>query len=763
MVPKSVPSTALVATVAVTLLLAGCRKSDVEVFGFGADGIQLPYEASMVGSETCGLCHQDHVEWQETNHMAQSGRLVTPENRHRWFSDEQLARPTKRPASAVSRGPRFRRTEGGVALEHDGLPPARVDAIFGSGAHGLTPVEINGATAVRELSVSFLAGPGIWIPTPGQEMSLESLGHVMPDEDAARCVGCHATGLAWKKGKLDVEGSAVGVQCERCHGPGSAHVEAMVRRKEDVRIFNPASLPSKQQVEFCGQCHRKVSDLDPDQILNDTPETARHAGTALMLSACFTESPPQNSISCLDCHDPHQNISADDPFNAACLNCHTSPLTDHTESLDASADCVRCHMKKTRGLGHIEFTSHWIRSPAQGIVTEDPQRRQLVSHLDSAYREVLRDEQLGPMAKSDVLVRTAMTTAMLGQPGAAQDLAAALALQPRYAARLKIATEYSRAGDANEAVRVVEAAIEAEPRRSEAFERLVKLYDQRGDPERSIQTVLSWSQRIPGDVRLGQFLMSQNRFDEAEAHFRRGLEIEPQSAASHVQLGNLRRRRGEFAESVEHYRRAVDIAPEYVDAFVKLGQTLSAGGDASGALVHLQRAVSLDPASGPAHAELGMVLARTGDYEAASAQFEAALVADSTSSRAHWGMGRVRESQGDLAAAAAHYRTSAGIRANPEVFSRLAWILATAPDEGVRDGSEAVRLARQGAEMTRYKDPMVLSILAAAFTEVGAFDSARSIARRGLALIESDSTPAASSLRRRLEGYTRTSVEAQRR
>jgi len=154
-----------------------------------------------------------------------------------------------------------------------------------------------------------------------------------------------------------------------------------------------------------------------------------------------------------------------------------------------------------------------------------------------------------------------------------------------------------------------------------------------------------------------------------------------------------------------------------------------------------------------------MTLARRGDYDEASGHLLAALAADSTSSRAHWGMGRVREFQGRLRQAVRHYRASAKVRANPEVFSRLAWILATTSDAGLRDGNEAVRLSRQVAQMTRYKDPTVLSVLAAAFAAVEAFDSSRAIARRALAIVGADSTTAGRNLRVRLESYVHQSAK----
>jgi len=62
---------------------------------------------------------------------------------------------------------------------------------------------------------------------------------------------------------------------------------------------------------------------------------------------------------------------------------------------------------------------------------------------------------------------------------------------------------------------------------------------------------------------------------------------------------------------------------------------------------------------------------------------------------------------------------------NPFVCNNLAWILATAPAEKLRDGGEALRLAKTALEVTSGKDSSVHDTLAAAYAELGQFDEAR--------------------------------------
>jgi hypothetical protein len=55
----------------------------------------------------------------------------------------------------------------------------------------------------------------------------------------------------------------------------------------------------------------------------------------------------------------------------------------------------------------------------------------------------------------------------------------------------------------------------------------------------------------------------------------------------------------------------------------------------------------------------------------------------------------------------------------------LAWVLATCPDDSLRNGEEAVKLAEQACEATRFFDFAKLDTLAAAYAEAGRFDEAR--------------------------------------
>jgi len=93
--------------------------------------------------------------------------------------------------------------------------------------------------------------------------------------------------------------------------------------------------------------------------------------------------------------------------------------------------------------------------------------------------------------------------------------------------------------------------------------------------------------------------------------------------------------------------------------------------------------------------------------------------------------GRTRE-------AVAQYREA--LRLNPNltgVLNKLAWVLATSPEDELRNGAEAVRLAERACELTQYREPLFLGTLAAAYAESGRFPEAVTTAEKAEQLASS--------------------------
>jgi hypothetical protein len=80
-------------------------------------------------------------------------------------------------------------------------------------------------------------------------------------------------------------------------------------------------------------------------------------------------------ISCVACHDPHQEIRRDAAFyDAKCLACHLGDATEAKTAARMAAacrvgrrQCADCHMPKIEEpVMHSKFADHWIRVVKSG-------------------------------------------------------------------------------------------------------------------------------------------------------------------------------------------------------------------------------------------------------------------------------------------------------------------------------------------------------------------------------------------------------------
>lgn len=117
---------------------------------------------------------------------------------------------------------------------------------------------------------------------------------------------------------------------------------------------------------------------------------------------------------------------------------------------------------------------------------------------------------------------------------------------------------------------------------------------------------------------------------------------------------------------------------------------------------------------------------RRGDYEAARER--AAAVVKMDGGQSAWAaalLADINARQGRYLAAKEDFERGAETWKDDVAFlNQYAWLLATCPEDNVRDGRKAVELATRAAELTNWNDGSVLDTLAAAYAESGDFTAA---------------------------------------
>jgi hypothetical protein len=248
----------------------------------------------------------------------------------------------------------------------------RFDIAIGSGRHGQTYLYWDD-DKLYELPVSYWTATRDWVLSPGMPD-----GQVHFDRPVVpRCLECHTSYFTWVPPDANhfVKDSIVlGIQCERCHGPGAEHValeHAEPARSakqpsgsqaagENPAILNPARLSRDRQIDLCSLCHAgslqprtvplafvagdNIRDyFDPQPITPGTPiDVHGNQVGKLELSKCFASS----SMTCSTCHNVHETQEDASAYSRHCLQCHAMQTCGRYRVLGQSirTKCVDCHM-----------------------------------------------------------------------------------------------------------------------------------------------------------------------------------------------------------------------------------------------------------------------------------------------------------------------------------------------------------------------------------------------------------------------------------
>jgi predicted CXXCH cytochrome family protein len=244
------------------------------------------------------------------------------------------------------------------------------------------------------------------------------------------CDGCHSV-------NYDVRTKQVtewNVGCEKCHGPGSAHVAHATKSN----IVNPGTLDFVRANDVCIQCHSQgrplhnpiegkhydwpvgftagerladywqLEETKPGvtnffQYADVTSHKNRMQGNDFVQSNMY-----HRGIRCFDCHEVHSSAVSNLPVsgNALCLGCHTkqNPAglhgtvqehTHHAANSDGSK-CTACHMPR------IEQTikdNHVAAHTFRFITPDDTEKSGIPNPCTSCHKEKTNDWARQELAK----------------------------------------------------------------------------------------------------------------------------------------------------------------------------------------------------------------------------------------------------------------------------------------------------------------------------------------------------------------------------
>jgi len=683
--------------------------------------------ATYVDAKLCAVCHAAIAESYHKTGMGRSfyrpapGNAVedyTAHNSYYHAASDMHFTMTARGGHYVQR--RFQMAPDGREVN---VEEKTVDFVMGSGNHARAYLHRTARGTLEELPLGWYAEKGgYWAMNPGYDR---------PDQPGSRreitydCMFCH-NGYPQIPPANDVLGAAPvfsgtlpeGIDCQRCHGPGSRHVQAAQTgaKPADLRaaIVNPARLSPDRQMDVCLQCHLETTSFQfPHSIVRytrgafsyrpgeplrafelfyDHPTGAGRddkfeiAGAAYRLrkSACFLKS--AGALTCTTCHNPHDidhGEQAAARYNAICQQCHATAFDEVVQSGRhvAAQDCVGCHMPKRRtdDVVHVVMTDHFIRRNAASgdLVAEREEHHD--TDADMYHGPVARYAIGGPAQADDELYDAVAqvwqkNNLQDGTPRLAAMLAAVLSRgQPARAEfYLLLADAWRDTGQMAKAVAMYEEAARRNPTWMYAQRKLALALDESGQGARAIELLRAATVRAPRNAEVwheyGQILLHQHRPNEAAGALRQALALAPDIPEAHNSLGLLAAEAQDMVRAEAAFREAVRISPDNVEAVTNLAHTVSwkQPPDVAMATWYFERAIRLHADYAPAQFGYADLLNTQGQYSAAQQHVEAALAADQNFAEAHELMGNLWERQAQMPRALEEYR--AAVRLNPRFY-----------------------------------------------------------------------------------------------
>lgn len=266
-------------------------------------------------------------------------------------------------------------------------------------------------------------------------------------------------------------------------------------------------------------------------------------------------------------------------------------------------------------------------------------------------------------------------------------------------------------------------------------------------------------ERADNHELLGMALALNQQFDESLAALDQAIELSPDDASAHLLRARVRLARAKPEQAVEDIDQVFTTRPATADALLLRALAYQQLGKLERALTDVDEALDMQGDFIPALRVRAVLLASSGKIDEALADLEKVRVQDpkdvetllqlaalyrgkkhATKAIEHYNEALaidpqnwvVLHSRGDAllsiskqAEALADYEAAVKQHdESPNLLNNLAWLLATSPDEKLRDGKRAIELATKAGELTDYKEAYILSTLAASYAESGDLKSA---------------------------------------
>lgn len=671
-----------------------------------------------IDASACAGCHQEIAASYAKTGMGRSFYRPTADS---------MAEPLKAASTyyheasgryyqVVERGGRYYQTR--HQKGPDGTPvnvvEKEVHYVMGSGNHARTLLHQTPEGKIVEMPLGWYAERGgFWAMNPGYD-SPRHRG--FRREINFDCMFCHNGYPEMAPGE-DASGREPvfagripeGIDCQRCHGPGRKHIEAVSGGKaaEEIRaaIVNPARIAPERQLEVCMQCHlestsrrlpyavrrfdRPAFSFRPgeplaDYILHfDHPKGVEedkfeiaHAAYRLRKSECFQQTaslPAGEAMTCTTCHDPHNAVrgrEASEHYTAVCQGCHAGALHAAIEGgkHTASNECIDCHMPKRRtdDVVHVVMTDHFIQRyrPNRDLLAPSKEYQETDENAYHGEVALYYPPNLPDGPETDLYLAVAQVDQGTNLKGGIPRLENALVDSNPEAGEFhfELAEAYWKSGRRADAIRQYQRALQLSPEHMALRHNLSVALSESGRIDEAVKVLLGALDVSPSDSKslnnLGELYLRQGRLPEAVDVLRKALRANPGMPEANSMLAAALSRMGDSEGAITAAEDAIRWQPDYDLAHNTLANMLADAGRFSEAQPHFEEAIRLNPTYAEAFYNYGSALAQQGRMNEAEKQLRRAVRLKPDFAQAENNLGNALAVSGRLAEAEQHFRNA---------------------------------------------------------------------------------------------------------
>jgi tetratricopeptide (TPR) repeat protein len=306
-------------------------------------------------------------------------------------------------------------------------------------------------------------------------------------------------------------------------------------------------------------------------------------------------------------------------------------------------------------------------------------------------------------------------------------------------------------------------AIDLDPSNADAWQARALVHLDQGNADKAIEDFNSLLKQNENNVNahlaLAEALTNLEKLDEALPHIEKAIQLKPDSPLGYTMRARWKVLKKDIDGALTDLDQAIKIEPRDVTALVIRARLYLSQDNVAAAKDDVERVLVISPGLAQGVLMRSMIYAEEGRVGDAIADVESLLkqdpknvtwrltlagyyVKDRRPSKALDIFTKIlaeddedffaRQARADtLLSIGKHAEAIADfeilLKQEPEddgILNNFAWVLATSPDDKLRDGARAIKLATKACEVTEYKKAHILSTLAAAYAETGDFETA---------------------------------------